>query len=190
MRQHFSGEQINVNGDHVRVTGYSGMPHPVQPGGPPITIGGGSKSILTLAAQVADVVSVNWTWRSGNVDPAAMASSSAPEIAKKIAWVRSAAEEAGRWNDIEIETASPFLYITDNVMRAAELLSPKLGIEPDEVLDYPYALLGTVDAICEKLEERRERYGISYVTILATKFAENSSGFEDFAPVVERLSGK
>lgn len=190
MRQHFSGDQIDLQGEHVQVDGYAGEPPPAQAGGIPIMIGGGSKRVLTLAAQVAEIVSVNWTWRSGNVDSAAMASSAAPEMAKKIGWVRAAAEERGRWDEIEIETATPFLYITDDVARTCEKLSPKLGIDPEQVLEYPYALIGSVDAICDMIEERRELYGISYVTVLATRLEPEASGFEDFVPVVERLTGK
>jgi probable F420-dependent oxidoreductase len=190
MRQQFSGEQINVKGEYVNVTDYAGVPRPVQRPGPPITIGGGSKRILTLAGKAADVVSVNWTWRSGNIDPAAMASSSASEVEKKLRWAKAAAEEAGRWDDIEIEVGTPFLFITDNGHRVAEKLSPKLGIPPEEVPDYPYALIGSVDHICEQLEARREHYGISYVTVLITKFAEDASDYEQFASVVQRLNGK
>jgi hypothetical protein len=47
---------------------------------------------------------------------------------------------------------------------------------------YPHALIGSIEAICDELIERRERYGISYVTI-----ADNV--IEDFAPVVAKLAG-
>jgi alkanesulfonate monooxygenase SsuD/methylene tetrahydromethanopterin reductase-like flavin-dependent oxidoreductase (luciferase family) len=50
------------------------------------------------------------------------------------------------------------------------------------VLDTPHFLVGTIDQIVEAIRERRERYGISFV-ILPGEVAE------EFAPVVERLSG-
>jgi hypothetical protein len=42
-------------------------------------------------------------------------------------------------------------------------------------------LIGTVDQIVEDLIQRRERFGISYVTVF-------DKYMRDFAPVIERLS--
>jgi alpha/beta hydrolase fold len=55
-------------------------------------------------------------------------------------------------------------------------------LEPEEVLEHPHVLIGTVDEICERLIERRERFGFSYVTI-------READLEVFAPVVARLAG-
>ena len=46
----------------------------------------------------------------------------------------------------------------------------------------PIALIGTVDQITERLVERRERFGFSYVVIHETEM-------EAFAPVVAALAG-
>jgi hypothetical protein len=43
-------------------------------------------------------------------------------------------------------------------------------------------LIGTVEQIAETLRARRERFGISYLTVAA-------SSMTDFAPVVARLAG-
>ena len=50
-------------------------------------------------------------------------------------------------------------------------------------LDSPVALVGSVDEIVETLQERRERYGFSYIVVLEPVV-------EAFAPVVERLAGR
>ena len=50
----------------------------------------------------------------------------------------------------------------------------------------PNALIGSVDYICDTLIERRERFGISYVTPLEIEGNNISKGF---APVVARLAG-
>ncbi len=44
-------------------------------------------------------------------------------------------------------------------------------------------LIGTTEQMCEDLLARRERYGISYITV----FGDN---LETFAPVVAQLAGK
>jgi hypothetical protein len=43
-------------------------------------------------------------------------------------------------------------------------------------------MIGSVDQIVETLQERRERYGISYITVFGD--------IDAFAPVVARLAGK
>jgi len=50
-------------------------------------------------------------------------------------------------------------------------------------LQAPYLLIGSIDQICDDLLARRERYGISYISVF-----ENS--LEALAPVIARLAGK
>ena len=50
------------------------------------------------------------------------------------------------------------------------------------ILNSPIWLIGTVEQIAEELRVRRERFGISYITV-------GSDAVEAFAPVVERLAG-
>jgi hypothetical protein len=52
----------------------------------------------------------------------------------------------------------------------------------DVVLETAYVALGTIEEICETLRQRRERYGISYLTVF-------ERDMEAFAPVVARLAG-
>jgi hypothetical protein len=52
----------------------------------------------------------------------------------------------------------------------------------EAVLEAPYCLIGTVSQIVEQLQERRERHGISYLTV--------HGAFTDaLAPVVDKLAG-
>ena len=61
-------------------------------------------------------------------------------------------------------------------------LAAAFGLCADEFAKHPHALIGSVDSICAQLVERRERYGISYVTF-------GSSALEAVAPIVARLAG-
>jgi hypothetical protein len=54
---------------------------------------------------------------------------------------------------------------------------------PEEVLDSPVGLVGTVDEIVESLERRRERWDMSYHVIPVEQM-------DAFAPVVDRLAGR
>jgi hypothetical protein len=46
-----------------------------------------------------------------------------------------------------------------------------------------YFTIGTPDQICDDLQLRRERYGISYISIF-------DESMEEFAPVIAHLAGK
>ena len=71
----------------------------------------------------------------------------------------------------------------ENTATIAEGMAKGLGLSIDQMLAHPHALFGSVDAICEELERRRQRFGISYVTV-------GAEAMEAFAPVVERLGGQ
>jgi len=48
--------------------------------------------------------------------------------------------------------------------------------------EHQHALLGSVDEVCDRLQQRREELGISYINV-----AQRS--MTSFAPVVARLAG-
>ncbi|HEY2214872.1 MAG TPA: TIGR03621 family F420-dependent LLM class oxidoreductase, partial [Acidimicrobiales bacterium] len=58
MRAMWRDGRATLKGEFYQVDNAVGTPQPVTAGGPPLVIGGGSKRILTLAGQVADVVSI------------------------------------------------------------------------------------------------------------------------------------
>jgi probable F420-dependent oxidoreductase len=189
MKDHFSGDQINLDGKHVRVSGYVGAPRPVQRPRPKIMIGGGGRKVLMLAGREADIVSVNWDNRSGRVDTSSLQTSAQSHMTQKIGWIREGAGD--HWDEIELEIGAYLTFITDHGHRVAERLAPRLGLDPADVPDYPHTLIGSVDTICERLLERRERYGFNYITIpMRTQLVADESSFDDFAEVIERLHGK
>jgi hypothetical protein len=57
-----------------------------------------------------------------------------------------------------------------------------IGAPEDGFTDHPNVLIGDVDALVDRLQERRERFGINYVTV-------QQGALDAFAPVVERLAG-
>lgn len=56
-------------------------------------------------------------------------------------------------------------------------------LSPDEILQSPYILIGTVEQMVEDLLVRRERWGFSYYVIF-------ERDIDTFAPVVARLAGR
>jgi hypothetical protein len=53
--------------------------------------------------------------------------------------------------------------VTDDRRKAAEELTNRwTQLTPNEILQSPYVLIGTVDQMVEDLQARREGWGISY----------------------------
>ena len=188
IKELFSGSEVNIDGEFVHLHGFRQAPKTVQPLHPPIMIGGGSKRVLSLAAEQADIVSFNFNNASGTIGAASVNSGTADSTATKVGWVRDAAAAIGRdIADIELEIGAYFTFVTDQgvtdaARQTAEGLGKMFGLSADEMLQHPHALFGTPDAIADELRRRRDVYGISYITI-------SDSAMDAFAPVVERLSG-
>lgn len=180
-----SGEPLQLSGDFINWSGFSGTPSPAQSPYPPLMIGGGSKKILGFAGQEADIVSLNFNNRAGMLGPDGMNSGLAAATAKKIGWIKDGAGE--RFDDIELEIGAYNTIITDHQQPTAQAIGDMLGMSAEDILNHPHCLIGSIDYICEELERRRETFGISYIAVLDD--GENNM-VETFAPVVQRLAGK
>ncbi|HMJ75275.1 MAG TPA: TIGR03621 family F420-dependent LLM class oxidoreductase [Iamia sp.] len=176
----FGPDPFSYQGEHYTLSGYDGLPKPVQQPHPPLLIGGGLKRVLSFAAREAQIVGVNPTIPNGQVDLDAARSGTATLTDQKIEWIRTAAGD--RFADIELNALHFATIVTDDKAGTIEMMAPLFGIGPDEVADYPHALIGTVDEICADLEARRDRWGFSYVVIQGDSMAP-------FAPVVAKLAG-
>jgi probable F420-dependent oxidoreductase len=181
LRAHWRGEQLDIDTPHTHASGFAGLPIPAQPGGPPIMIGGGAPKILRMAGRHADIVSLNFNNSSGKLGGASVASSGADETADKIEWIRAGAGE--RFDRIEIELGGYFVAVGDGAAPALEGMARRFGVSPAEFATHPHAFFGSVDEICDTLRERRERYGVSYVTV-AQRY------MDEFAPVVAAMTGR
>jgi probable F420-dependent oxidoreductase len=172
---------FTFDGKHYRIDGLDGEPKPVQRPHPPIIIGGGGKRVLTLAAREADIVGINANLRSGKADdPTTAPSMNLDSTDQKLAWVREAAGD--RFDDIEIQVLAGFVHFTDDSKSLAEAMAPFFESTPEEVLDSPVALVGTVGEMVEKLQRRRERWQMSYQVLPVESIDET-------APIVAQLAG-
>ena len=180
MKAHWSGEEVSVDGTYVQAHGFAGLPLPVQHPHPPIFIGGGRQKILNLAGQLADIVSINFDNSAGRLGSASVASSGADQTAQKVEWVREGAGK--RFDDVELEIGAYFVAVHDDPGPAITAMAGRFGASEEEFASHPHALLGTVESVCATLQERRERFGFSYVTV-------PQRNLDEFAPVVARLAG-
>lgn len=179
VRRFCAGETLDIRSEHVTAFDFDALPVSPQPGGPKIMIGGGAPRILAMAGRVADIVSVNFNNSSGTLAGPGIATATAEDTVEKIGWIRDGAGD--RFSDIELEIPAYFTKVTDDGDATVASMAPMFGLEPDVFRDHPHVLIGSVDHIAETLQTRREKFGISYVSIAGKP--------RDFAPVVAKLAG-
>lgn len=167
-------------GEHYTITDLDGLPKPVQRPHPPVLIGAGGPRMLAIAAREADIVGVNPSMRSGAIDASTAADATLAAYDRKLATLREAAGD--RFADLELSCLLMIVNGTDDRLAFAESVAPMFGITPEEALEVPIALTGSVEEMCEQLEARRERWGISYVVCQV-------GSADTLAPVVARLAG-
>jgi probable F420-dependent oxidoreductase len=143
-----------------------------------LLIGASQKRMLQLAAREADIVGLedhqfaDRVSRSGLVHVA--------DSAEQVGIVRQAA--GARFADLELNMFAARTEVTDDRAGVIDALARQLDLAPAQVEASTSFLVGSIDAIVDQLQERRERLGISYVMIF-------DRAMEAFAPVVARLAG-
>jgi probable F420-dependent oxidoreductase len=189
----FANEPFSFSGEHYSIRELDGRPKPVQQPRPPIMIGGGGKKVLSAAARHADIVQLMPSNRGGRMtlDPSQF---SAPAIEEKIGWIRDAA--GSRFDEIELSAQLLECAITDrpdeHLNHLAERIATvieamgegRIDLGEEDLRRSPIVAVGSLDEVCEKLVETREKYGISY---LASPIDARP---DVIAPVIERLAGK
>jgi probable F420-dependent oxidoreductase len=174
-----SGETVTHAGPHYRLGAARIWPRPVQQPHPPIIMGGGGPRMLRLAAREADIVGFipQFSRRGRPI----LTDASETALDRKVAIVREASGD--RFQRLELN-----LFIVDaglvgsgqpvprSVLAAAKVAS--LGLAGS-----PYFLYGTLSALHERLERRRDRTAISY-------YAIRQGSMEAMAPLVAALADR
>ena len=172
-----SQASVTDDGRHYRLTNLVSGLVPVQKPHPPLLIGGGGAQLLSLAAREADIISI---MPRSKADGAGLedADATAESFDLKVALIREAA--ADRFPRLRLNTLVQAVVITANRRKAALELAPEWAMSPDQLLESPLLLIGTVDQVRDQLLAHRERFWLSYFTV----FERDMPGF---APVVQRL---
>ena len=88
-----------------------------------------------------------------------------------------------RFDALDLELGASFTFVMDAASAMLANFAGMFGYSEEEMARHPHALFGSVAAVVDELERRRELHGISYVTV-------GEDAMEAFAPVVEQLAGK
>ena len=167
-------------GKHYTITGAEGAPAPWRKPHPVLTIGGGSRRVLSLAGREADIVGLNPRLTEGRIGLDVLASITPEHYDRRLEWVRAAA--GPRFGDLEIQCLTFFVRVVDNGPDVLEETARMFQLPPEAAAEVPIALIGSAEEICERLAERRRRWGMTYVVV-------HEGDIDDFAPVVAALSG-
>jgi probable F420-dependent oxidoreductase len=171
-RTFFSGENVTFHGKHYQIEGLEAFPRPVQ-ARLPMVIGGRQRRMLSYAAREADIVSISM------IDPRPPDGPPPPGFAEKAAWVREAAGQ--RADTLPIHANCFAAEVTDNPKEALERIAARIGATPEQALQNPANLVGSVDSIVEQLQGWQERAGLSYISL-------HPRVMDAFAPIIARLS--
>jgi probable F420-dependent oxidoreductase len=170
---------FSFSGDHYEITGLEGTPKPYRAGGPPILVGGGAPRLLRWGGATADIVGVNASIHSGEIDEAAAHDALADRIDEKVGWVREGAGD--RFDELELNAWLAAAELTDDPT-VVEGMAALFGTDVEHFRRSPLALVGSPGDVAEMLAERRERWGYSYHVLPGDRA-------HDFAPLVADLTG-
>lgn len=97
---------------------------------------------------------------------------------QKLQWVKEAA--GSRIDELELAIIIFGLQVTDYPRAAAEPWAKQFGLSVDEVLQSPNFLFGNEDELVYTIEERRRRFGLTYLTLRV-------EAMRSFGPIMRRL---
>lgn len=142
------------------------LPTSVQRPHPPFMIGGGGPKLLAFAARNAEIIGIDPRSLPGGGGDSTDITAAA--IDRKVGWIREAAGE--RWDQLEI---SIIVWEVDAAFHTRTGPPPprRHGISEEELPHSPHFLVGDTEEMVETLLARRERWGISYVTVPAEELA-------------------
>ncbi len=163
IRQLLDGESVEWDGDHHALAGATidrSASERV-----PILVGGNGDALLAHAAQHADIFGLQGLGKTLPDGHRHHVKFGTDHLDAQVAKLTEHA--AGR--DLELNALVQVVTVTDNPddAEAAEdvVLARVEGLTRDDLRATPYILIGTVDAIVEKLCTCRQLWGISYYTV-------------------------
>jgi probable F420-dependent oxidoreductase len=173
----FEGGELTLQGRYYQVQHLDAVPEPVQKPGPPIMLGAAGRRMLSLAARQADIL--NFPDRPSHGVSTAGNPALGITFEDQMSVVREAAGE--RYARLELSCLC-IPRVTEAVGETIDGLASLMRTTPDVVKAMPGALVGSAEAIADKLQANRERFDLSYPVIPV-------AALTDMAPVVARLAG-
>jgi probable F420-dependent oxidoreductase len=146
---------------------------------PAIVIGGGGPAMLTAAAELADIVTVNIPLRGGaRLADNTVASGTRAQFEERLRLVRDAASACGR--SVELHVYVHHVHTGPRWRDDAAAAADRIGLDVDSYLESPHVLAGDVGRLIATATGRARELGVGYFSI-------PGSSMEAFAPVLEAV---
>lgn len=140
----------------------------------PILLGGNGAALLAHAGEHADIIGLQGLGRTLEDGHRHEVRWTTDHLDHQLDQVRAGAGDG--FDALELNALVQVVEITDDADAAIASLCDQIpSLDPAEVRQLPYVLVGTVDEIVEHLHRCRDRWGVSY-------FAVRS--LDDVAPVI------
>lgn len=155
------GEVVRSRGEFFEISGaqVTDTEIPV-----PLLIGGNGEALLRFAGRHADAVGLQGLGRTEPDGHRHDVNWTVAHLDRQLDQIHAGAGR--RFGDIELSALVQVVDITDDADAAiARLCKPIPSLGPGDAANAPYALIGTVDEIVDKLLRCRERWGISYFVV-------------------------
>lgn len=148
--------------------------------GPPLLVGGTGDRVLKIAADTADIIGIAGAFQVKGQPPGTLRLGTAAEADERVRFARELAGE--RADQVQWHALTQLVVITEARAAVAANLLEQHGqmMTADELLETPFAFIGSVEQIADQVLRNRDRYGFTYYTV-------HASHMDAFAPVIERV---
>jgi probable F420-dependent oxidoreductase len=156
-----AGDTVTTNGEFFAICGahITGAEVSV-----PILVGGNGAALLEHAGKHADAVGLQGLGRTLEDGHSHTVRWTAEHLECQLDQIRRGA--GARFEAIELSALVQVVEVTDDADLAIGGLCERVpGLSLRDAADTPYALIGTVDEIADKLERCRDRWGITYFVV-------------------------
>ena len=187
LRGLFGEKPFSFAGRHYTISDMDGQPKPLQKPHPPFLVGGTRERVLRLAAREADIVGLDL-----RQDRASIADAFGQRMDVRVGWVRDEAGDRFERLDLSVLRLLGDISVRGHPLAAAADVARRIAdqtgvtVSPEDILESPYALIGSVPDLVDRLLQIRERWGIN--SFLVGWFDE--PGLRAITPVVEQLAGQ
>ncbi|AXB45189.1 TIGR03621 family F420-dependent LLM class oxidoreductase [Amycolatopsis albispora] len=141
---------------------------------PPLLVAGGSKGVLWIAAEHAQIVGFAGLKPKPGAEPGIWRLATEPELTESVTFYASLDDQAER------NMLLQDVVVTGEKQAAAKTWAEQAESTVDEILAAPQLLIGTEAEIVARVHELRERYGFTYFTVF-------EPAMETFAPIIRAL---
>jgi probable F420-dependent oxidoreductase len=158
-----AGTPVHHSGADYQIDGLDLDVMPERHGSPRLLIGAGGPRMLGVAARYADIVGLLPAPIKGTEDRDDPADRQPAAFDRKLAALRSAAGD--RFGALELSALASFTITAHRRAATEDLIARRgwSGIDAEAVWEMPTVFLGSAAQIRDDLQDRRDRFGLSYL---------------------------